>query len=172
METGIVVRSGRNPCRGHAYRSIYLGIWQGKEGQCRSITQRSRNAQGFNSVPAMVGLCWKVEGKVLRKEEKWKMLEIFQTSEWREAGCFCEKLPFSLDEGFLGGSDSIRICLQCWRLEFNPWVGKIPWRRAWQPIPVFLPVEFCGWRSLVGWLHPTGLQRVWYDWATNIFTFL
>ena len=25
--------------------------------------------------------------------------------------------------------------------EFNPWVGKIPWRRAWKPIPVFLPGE-------------------------------
>ena len=24
---------------------------------------------------------------------------------------------------------------------FNPWVGKIPWRRAWQPTPVFLPGE-------------------------------
>ena len=25
---------------------------------------------------------------------------------------------------------------------FDPWVGKILWRRAWQPIPVFLPIEF------------------------------
>ena len=24
------------------------------------------------------------------------------------------------------------------RHRFNPWVGKIPWRRAWQPIPIFL----------------------------------
>ena len=39
---------------------------------------------------------------------------------------------------------------------FNPWVGKIPCRRAWQPIPVFLPGESPGWRSLVGyspWPH-------------------
>ena len=27
---------------------------------------------------------------------------------------------------------------------FDPWVGKIPWRRAWKPIPVFLPGEFHG----------------------------
>ena len=27
------------------------------------------------------------------------------------------------------------------RQRFNPWVGKIPWRRAWQPTPVFLPEE-------------------------------
>jgi len=25
------------------------------------------------------------------------------------------------------------------RFEFHPWVGKIPWRRKWQPTPVFLP---------------------------------
>ena len=33
---------------------------------------------------------------------------------------------------------------------FDPWVGKIPWRRAWQPTPVFLPGECLGQRSLVG----------------------
>ena len=31
--------------------------------------------------------------------------------------------------------------LQCRKPGFNPWVGKIPWRRAWQPTPVFLPRE-------------------------------
>jgi len=33
----------------------------------------------------------------------------------------------------------------------NPWVGKILWRREWQPTPVFLPGEFHGQRSLVGY---------------------
>ena len=33
---------------------------------------------------------------------------------------------------------------------FDPWVGKIPWRRAWQPSLVFLPGESHGQRSLVG----------------------
>jgi len=32
----------------------------------------------------------------------------------------------------------------------DPWVGKIPWRRKWQPTPVFLPGEHCGQKSLVG----------------------
>jgi len=31
---------------------------------------------------------------------------------------------------------------------FNPWIGKIPWRRAWKPAPVFLPGEYHGQRSL------------------------
>ena len=34
---------------------------------------------------------------------------------------------------------------------FHPWVRKIPWRRAWQPTPVFLPGESHGQRSLVGY---------------------
>ena len=34
---------------------------------------------------------------------------------------------------------------------FSPWIGRIPWRRTWQPTPVFLPGEFHGQRSLVGY---------------------
>ena len=34
---------------------------------------------------------------------------------------------------------------------FNSWVGKIPWRRKWQPLPVLLPEEVHGQRSLAGY---------------------
>ena len=34
---------------------------------------------------------------------------------------------------------------------FDPWVGKILWRRAWQPTPVFLPEESHEQRSLAGY---------------------
>ena len=37
------------------------------------------------------------------------------------------------------------------RCGFNPWVGEIPWRRKWQPAPVFLPGQFHGQRILVGY---------------------
>ena len=39
---------------------------------------------------------------------------------------------------------------QCRRHGFDPWVGKIPWRRKWQPTPVFLTGKFLGQRKLVG----------------------
>ena len=42
-------------------------------------------------------------------------------------------------------------CLSWGRPGFNPWVGKIPWRRARQPTPVFLPGESQGQRSLAGY---------------------
>ena len=40
----------------------------------------------------------------------------------------------------------------------NPWVKKIPWRRKWQPIPVFLPGESHGQRSLMGY-SPWGCKQ-------------
>ena len=43
------------------------------------------------------------------------------------------------------------VCLQCRRPGFDPWVGKIPWRRKWQPTPVSLPGESHGERSLVAY---------------------
>ena len=42
------------------------------------------------------------------------------------------------------------IC-QFRRCEFNPWVEKIPWRKAWQHTPVFLPGQFHGQKSLAGY---------------------
>ena len=49
--------------------------------------------------------------------------------------------------------------LQCRRPGFDPWVGKIPWRREWLPTPVFLPGEFHGQRSLVGY-GPWGCKEL------------
>ena len=43
------------------------------------------------------------------------------------------------------------VCLKCGRPRFDPWVGKIPWRRKWQPTPVLLPGKFHGQRILVGY---------------------
>ena len=47
-------------------------------------------------------------------------------------------------------SDKEAAC-QCRRPRFNPWVEKIPWRRKWQPTPVFLPGKSHGQRSLAGY---------------------
>ena len=49
----------------------------------------------------------------------------------------------------------------------DPWVGKIPWRKEWQPTPVFLPGESHGQKILAG--CSTGSQRVRHNWVTNTF---
>ena len=51
------------------------------------------------------------------------------------------------------------ICLQCRRPGFSPWVGKISWRRKWQPTLVFFPEISHGWRSLVGY-SPWGCKEL------------
>ena len=53
-------------------------------------------------------------------------------------------------QGFPGGASgkNSQRFKRCW---LDPWVRKIPWRRAWQPTVVFLPGEFHEKRSLVGY---------------------
>ena len=60
---------------------------------------------------------------------------------------------------------------------FDPWVRKIPWRRTWQPIPVFLPGESHGQRSLEGY-SPWGrkesdmTERLTQEWVLIIKSYL
>ena len=60
-----------------------------------------------------------------------------------------------------GGSSGEEPGWQCGRRKrrgLDPWVGKTPWRRKWQPTPVFLPRESHGWRSLLGY-SPQGRKE-------------
>ena len=55
---------------------------------------------------------------------------------------------------FPGGVIEKEHVCQCWRSKrcwLDLWVGKIPWRRTWQPTPVFLPGEST-WKEQPGWL--------------------
>ena len=67
--------------------------------------------------------------------------------------------------GFPGGSGGKESTCNAGDL-FNPWVGKIPWRRAWQLTPIFLPEE-SPWTEEPGGLHSMGSQRVRHHWATK-----
>ena len=52
------------------------------------------------------------------------------------------------------------IHLQCRRLGFNPWVGKMPWRRERLPTPVFWPGEFHGLYSPRGHKESDNTERL------------
>ena len=49
---------------------------------------------------------------------------------------------------WLSGKES---AYQCRRCRFDPWIRKIPWRKEWQPAPVFLPGKSYGQRILAGY---------------------
>ena len=74
--------------------------------------------------------------------------------------------------GGTGGKEPACQCRRPKRCRFHPWVRKIPWRRAWQRMSVFLPGESHGQRSLVGFSpedHKESVKRLslhayMYDW--------
>ena len=71
-----------------------------------------------------------------------------------DLGSLANNLVSIFEGGYPGGSDGKKkkkICLQCRRPRFHPWVRKIHCRREWLPTPVYLPREFYGQRSLAGY---------------------
>ena len=87
-------------------------------------------------------------------------------SRW-SSGCkvlFCFAFNWSILRDFLGGSvEKNLLTMQGWE---DPWVGKILWRRKWQPTPVFLPGKSHGQRILAGY-SPWGHKRVRYNFTAK-----
>ena len=86
------------------------------------------------------------------------MLQLY-FSQWRKySKIICTKEPDlcskCISNGlprWFSGKESACQCRSHRRCRFSPWVWKIPWRRKWQPTPVFLPEESQGKRSLEGY---------------------
>ena len=64
--------------------------------------------------------------------------------------------------GDMSGKEPACQCRRPKRLGFNPWVKKIPWRRAWQPSPSILAWRI-PWTEESGRLQSIELQRVRHD---------
>ena len=71
--------------------------------------------------------------------------------------CVCDGLP-----RWFSGKESACQCRIHRRCGFNLRIGKLPWRRAWQPTPVFLPRE-SPWTEDPGGLQSIGSWRVGHD---------
>ena len=84
---------------------------------------------------------------------------------------FCRALPsYFVDSpsvGFPSGANGKESACQCRRHKghsFDPWDGKIPWRRAWQFTAVFLPGEYHGpWRATIHGVTKTWTQLKWLN---------
>ena len=119
--------------------------------QMRQFTDDSR---------VQISHCWRRELQILKRKNqnepfvvglKWKVLMLAVLS----------KQIYTY--GFPGGASGKAPTCQCRRYKrcgFDPWVGKIPWRGAWQPTPVFLPGESHGQRNLAGY-SPWGCKHPW-----------
>ena len=94
------------------------------------------------------------------KESKYPSLKGWLKKQW------CVFFP----GGFLGGSDGKVSAYNVGRPGFNPWVGKISWRRKWQPTPVFLPGKSHEW----GACRLQSIPESWTqlsDWTTPCVSF-
>ena len=91
-------------------------------------------------------------------KEVFKCLSVFEScyTYQNEPGCRAVKDPC-----WLGKKSTCKAGnrLQCKIPRFDPWIGKMPLRRKWQPTPVFLSWKFHGQRGF-GRLLSIGLQRV------------
>ena len=126
-------------------------------GPCGGIkVGRRRRSPQENSLRGALETQYQAESYFHANHQDWHQSLIHKVS---RAG---------LEEG--QGSESRwlngRSFCQCGRRGFNPWVGKILWRRKWQPTPAFLPGKLHGqrgaWRVTV---H--GSPKIGHDWVTE-----
>ena len=130
--------------------SCYVGVLKAFLPSCSFYQKLIR---GKDIKPSIKGLCLR---ETIIKNVFVKSVLLFN---WKKNRYMCW--------GFPGDKVSTCQCRRHKRCRFYPWVRKIPWktpwRRAWQPTPVFLPEESHGRRSLAGY-SPWGC-RVRHNWA-------
>ena len=91
--------------------------------------------------PTFCGTCYIPKSEILKHIRS--ILDISSIAE-----TWVKTFPILINWGFPGSINGKEPTCQCRRCGSHPWVGKIPWRRAWCPTPVFLPGESHGQRSL------------------------
>ena len=87
----------------------------------------------------------------LRKVMLEVNIELFVSKSLLSKNILFIRASFCGGEGLPWRPCSKESSCQCKRYGFDPWVRKIPWRKKWQPPPVFLPGESHGQRSLEGY---------------------
>ena len=151
---GILVRS----CLGVLLRLSFLEpqlLWEAGPC-CYSLVSRTKNSP-HPPVPWIPQL-WLLS-RIWHFLQKFLCVCPTPNSDTKSLNCSPPKQNWdknlgSINLGFPDGASGKEHACQCRRHKrcgFDPSVGKIPWRRAWQPTPVFLPEESHGQRILVGY---------------------
>ena len=92
-----------------------------------------------------------------------------QSMEWRRVGHDCSNLAHKAQgtKAFLGGSDIKNLPAVQEIPGFDPWIGKISWRREWLPTHNSILAQTISWTEEPGGLQSMWLQRMGHDWAIN-----
>ena len=135
---------------GHEFeQALGVSVGQGGLACCRPWGCKESDTTELNDCP-WSGLPFPSPGHLPHPEIEYMSPE-FQA----------DSLPSVFSEGFSGGTSGKETTCQCRgpkRCRFDPWVGKNPWRWAWQSTPILLPGESHGQRSLASY-YPQGLRQ-------------
>ena len=174
-----VVRTGLGEVSSVPQRFELLGEWRSLPASLSSFDTLGRKC--LFEVLHMVGgreLTWQTGNGCVNSKLLNQARDCYQLPK-RKAQRKSYQLLNSLSSVFLWPGAFVIIGLPSWlsgkesayqfrrhkRCGFNPWVGKISWRRKWQPTSVFLPRKSHGQRSLEGY-SPWGCEGVWHDLVT------
>ena len=122
-----------------------LRTWRGQEVRIKKLASDSR---GRSFQAGVRGFRASLVAQLVKSPLAMQQILVWFLNRkilWRS-----DKLPTPVFLGFPVGSDGKESTWKAGDLGFDPWVWNVPWRRAWQPTPVFLPGESHGQRSLVG----------------------
>ena len=124
-----------------------------------------------------------LSNKQARSSVAWNSYFILLMSLWTWGRIWLDSLGLILvtsvlvagpeGQGFPGGASDKELALQSRRhrrFSSNAWVRKIPWRRKWQPTPVFLLGESHGQRSLAGYSYGVTKSRTWLSTGQQLET--
>ena len=143
-------------------KTLMLGKIEGKR---RRGWQRMRWVSTMDSMDMNLSRLWDIMERV-----SWHAAVHGVTKSWTQLSDLTnsDNNPFYGFPRWFGGEEF--ICL-CWRGGLNPWVKKIPWRKKWQPTPVFLLGQFHGQRRLEGcspWDHKEHTcSIIFYGWLQS-----
>ena len=116
---------------------------EGIFGRMFKIKQRMRWLDGVTEWMDMsLGKLW----EIVKDREAWHAAVHGVAKSWTQLNDWTNKSSLR----WCSGKDPICQYRKHKRHRIHPWVGKIPWRRKRQPLPVFLPGESHGQRSLAG----------------------
>ena len=127
--------------------SSFHGIFQARVLEWGAISfsrgsSRPRDRTRVSWIPGRCFNLWATRETSFKRRHVIKFhLYIFKMGQPKETG-----FP-----RWLSDKESAYQCRRRRRLGFDPWVGRIPWKKKWQPTPVLLPAESHGRRSLVGY---------------------